>query len=151
MLLRASKLLYFLLVFIHVNLLQADLLDEISNKGKILDAKDAFKLSLLVNQNKSSISWEIAPKHYLYLDDISIKLNETFLGFTIEQSSQSSFEDAFFGNVEILKEIFKISFLTPVPELEKKDIIVINYRGCAEAGFCYPMESFTYRISDKIL
>ena len=111
MLLRASKLLYFLLVFIHVNLLQADLLDEISNKGKILDAKDAFKMSLLVNQNKSSISWEIAPKHYLYLDDISIKLNETFLDFTIEQSSQSSFEDAFFGNVEILKEIFKISFL----------------------------------------
>ena len=49
MLLRASKLLYFLLVFIHVNLLQADLLDEISNKGKILDAKDAFKISLLVN------------------------------------------------------------------------------------------------------
>jgi len=32
-----------------------------------------------------------------------------------------------------------------------RDIITIYYRGCAEAGFCYPMETLSFRISDKIL
>jgi thiol:disulfide interchange protein len=40
-----------------------------------------------------------------------------------------------------------------MPEIENidKDILKVSYRGCAEAGFCYPMETVSFRISYKIL
>jgi thiol:disulfide interchange protein len=57
----------------------------------------------------------------------------------------------FFGNVLILKKEFEISILIPDIVNNTQDNITVNYRGCAEAGFCYPMETLSFRISDKIL
>ena len=55
MLLRATNLLYFLLLFIHVNLFASNILDKINAQEDILDAKEAFKISLLVINNDAVI------------------------------------------------------------------------------------------------
>ena len=148
---RASNLLYFLLIFIHGNLLEANLFDEIEKQNDILSAKDAFQLSILVKRTDTTLKWEIAPKHYLYLDDIKIKYNELDIEYSINKSNQSRYDDIFFGNVPILKDEFEISASMPEIINIDRDTITIYYRGCAEAGFCYPMETLSFRISDKIL
>ena len=63
MLLRATNLLYFLLLFIHVNLFASNILDKINSQEDILDVKEAFKISLLVINNDAVIKWNT----YAYL------------------------------------------------------------------------------------
>ena len=151
MLLRANNLLYFLLLFIHVNLFASNILDKINAQEDILDVKEAFKISLLVINNDAVIKWNIQPKHYLYLDDINVQFNDKNIAFDINKSSISEYDDIFFGKVSILRDIFEISISLPETLNLKKDYITVKYRGCAEAGFCYPFETYNYRISEKIL
>ena len=148
---KASYLLYFLLIFIHGNLFSNDLLDQLSKQEDILSAQDAFIVSVDIDETSVDLKWEIAPKHYLYLRDIKTKRNGLDVKYHVRNSNQSKYDDAFFGNVLILKEKFEISILIPDIVNNTQDTITIDYRGCAEAGFCYPMETLSFRISDKIL
>ena len=148
---RASYLLYFLLIFIHGNLLSNDLLDQLSKQEDILSAQDAFIVSVDIDKTSVDLKWKIAPKHYLYLRDIKTKHNGLDVEYLVKSSNQSRYDDAFFGNVLILKKEFEISILIPDIVNNTQDNITVNYRGCSEAGFCYPMETLSFRISDKIL
>ena len=148
---KASYLLYFLLIFIHGNLFSNDLLDQLSKQEDILSAQDAFVVSIDIDKSGVDLKWEIAPKHYLYLRDIKTKRNGLDVKYHVRNSNQSKYDDAFFGNVLILKEKFEISILIPDIVNNTQDTITVDYRGCAEAGFCYPMETLSFRISDKIL
>ena len=149
---RSTYLLYFLLIFIHENLVSNDLLYQLSKQQEdILSAQDAFVVSIDIDKSGVDLNWEIAPKHYLYLRDIKTKRNGLDVKYHVRNSNQSKYDDAFFGNVLILKEKFEISILIPDIVNNTQDNITVNYRGCAEAGFCYPMETLSFRISDKIL
>ena len=68
-----------------------------------------------------------------------------------KRQNKSRYDDDFFGNVLILKDEFEISILIPDMDKSSQNKISVDYRGCAEAGFCYPMETLSFRISDKIL
>ena len=148
---RAYSLLYFLLIFIHGNLFSNDLLDELSKQVDILSVEDAFMVSIDINKNSVNLKWKIAPKHYLYLNDIKTKYNGLDINYHEVNSNKSRYDDAFFGNVVILKDEFEISILIPDMDKSSQNKISVDYRGCAEAGFCYPMETLSFRISDKIL
>ena len=148
---RAPLILYFLLIFIHGSLASNDLLEEIQKQNNILNVDEAFMLKENIGDKVSLFSWNIAPKHYLYLDDIRIQYNDADIIYKIKESYQSRYDDMFFGNVPILRNKFSISISMPEIENIDKDILKVSYRGCAEAGFCYPMETVSFRISYKIL
>ena len=93
------------------------------------------------DQDKKGVIAKVG-EAYLYDDDIIYKIKE---------STQSRYKDMFFGNVPILRNKFSISISMPEIENIDKDILKVSYRGCAEAGFCYPMETVSFRISYKIL
>ena len=46
------------------------------------------------------------------------------------------YEDEFFGETEIIKNILEIEFKNDVLDMEAK----IYYQGCSEKGFCYPIQ-----------
>ena len=148
---KAPILLYFLLIFSHGSLFSDDLLEIIKKQNDILSPDKAFKLTEKIGQIKSELDWEIAPEHYLYLDDVKLQYNKTDIVYSVQESYQSRYDDIFFGNVPILKKRFRITFAMPKILDITQDTITVNYRGCAEAGFCYPMKTVTYTISNKIL
>lgn len=54
------------------------------------------------------------------------------------KSNKYKIEDEFFGKTEIYKNFLRIS-LNNSANLSN---FVILYQGCAEAGFCYPIQKY---------
>lgn len=96
-----------------------------------------------------SIVWEPAPEHYLYKHQFK---------FSLQQSSDSSslpvaFEmpkgiqktDEFFGEVEVY--YLKLAVDLDLPEKPGDDaVLLIEFQGCAEWGFCYPPQEIQFEL-----
>ena len=104
--------------------------------NEVLPASEAFKLETEVTEDKLLIKWIIVDEYYLYLDSIKVNANEMPIKHKLLESKIIDHEDIFFGKTKILKERLVIS----VKNSSFKDIEV-NYQGCSERGFCYPVQS----------
>ena len=104
--------------------------------NEVLPASEAFKLETEVTEDKLLIKWIIVDEYYLYLDSIKVNANEIPIKHKLLESKIIDHEDIFFGKTKILKERLVIS----VKNSSFKDIEV-NYQGCSERGFCYPVQS----------
>ena len=85
------------------------------------------------------IAREIKDGFYLYLKSIQVKKNANINLYKVIDSNQSIYSDEFFGTTEILRKDFKIS----INNSDSLDLstILINYQGCSDSGFCYPMQT----------
>ena len=72
----------------------------------------------------------------MYLD--SIKFQDYAKPYKILNSEISSYEDEYFGKTKIIKKIFEIEIKTK--DLISMDSLVVQYQGCSEQGFCYPIK-----------
>ena len=54
------------------------------------------------------------------------------------KSKKYKIEDEFFGKTEIYKDFLSIS----INNIPNESSYVILYQGCAEAGFCYPIQEY---------
>ena len=59
------------------------------------------------------------------------------LEFKIDEGNIIEHEDEFFGKTQIIRDSLKIS-LNNVINIEETKVF---YQGCADKGFCYPIQS----------
>ncbi len=106
--------------------------------NKILPAEEVFKINVSQTGNKIVIEWDIKDKYYLYSDSIKINQNNNTVEYVLLKSDKYKIEDEYFGKTEIYKNFLSVY----VDNSDNLSNYVILYQGCAEAGFCYPIQKY---------
>jgi len=110
----------------------------LSENNKILPADEVFKINILNTKDTIVVEWNIKDKYYLYSDSIKINQNNKPVKYIMLKSKKYKIEDEFFGKTEIFKDFLSIS----INNIPNESGYVILYQGCAEAGFCYPIQEY---------
>lgn len=111
----------------------------IFNQGdEVLAAEKVFIINKSMDSENIIITWDIVDGYYMYLDSIKVMENKNALSYKIINSSQSKYDDDFFGESIILKK--NLSIHIKKKDLSAIDSALVYYQGCSEAGFCYPVK-----------
>ena len=111
----------------------------IFNQGEeVLAAEKVFIINKSMDSENIIITWDIVDGYYMYLDSIKVMENKNALSYKIINSSQSKYNDDFFGESIILKK--NLSIHIKKKDLSAIDSALVYYQGCSEAGFCYPVQ-----------
>lgn len=100
-------------------------------------AEEVFIFSYLTKDSKLHLNWEIKENYYLYLNSILIKRGEDSLEYKINETNIIDHEDEFFGKTKIIRNSLNISVNNEIKDAQIK----VFYQGCADKGFCYPIQS----------
>tara|TARA_R110000772_G_scaffold123765_4_gene230200 strand:+ start:625 stop:1149 length:525 start_codon:yes stop_codon:yes gene_type:complete len=116
----------------------------------VLPADSAFALSAYIETpNTLVLLWEIKNGYYLYRKSLSF----TETGTNSLQSpiipTGIQTEDEFFGEVEVYYQRLLVRIPFDRDELGNSLALELSYQGCAEANYCYPMQ--TKSVSLEIL
>ena len=121
---------------------QTDVLSDENNylfkQEKILPANEVFVISTKNENNKIYVEWRIRENYYLYFDSVKIQNKKEPIRYKILESSVYETEDEYFGKTKIYKDYLKIVFNDNYDEADP----AIFYQGCAEQGFCYPIQKY---------
>ena len=96
------------------------------------------------------VSWQIAEGHYLYRQQFGFALKQNneseavSISFTLPDGLKK--QDQFFGDIEAYYEGVTATLNLNTDQLSTA-ILVIQYQGCAEWGFCYPPQSTEYPLN----
>lgn len=102
-----------------------------------------------VSPGKMRVSWNLAAGHYLYRHAFQFTLKLTDDGdslpvdFVLPDGIKKT--DQFFGQIEAYynRVSVDLSFSTvPGPDT----VLMIQYQGCADWGFCYPPQQFPFKL-----
>ena len=109
-----------------------------------LQVKDAFPYHLsIIDQVNYQATWQLAPGHYLYGHAFEFKMiqgqNTLELPIEFQLPVGMNKRDQFFGDVVAFYDNISISLTLPAAPLPE-DKIIIEYQGCADWGFCYPLQ-----------
>ena len=118
---------------------------ESRNQSMPLQIEEAFPYHLsIVEPGKYLATWNLEPGHYLYGHAFQFKMIqeqgnlELPIDFKLPPGLKK--RDQFFGDIEAFYGNVSISLTLPiVPQQEA--LIIIEYQGCADWGFCYPPQS----------
>lgn len=116
---------------------------ELNAPLSVLPADSAFALNVLVElPNSIVLMWDIREGYYLYRKSLKFSLTEQeqIEDATIPDGDYVS--DEFFGEAEVYytKLLVKIPLESINPSDKSEVQLLISYQGCAEVGFCYPMQ-----------
>ncbi len=97
------------------------------------------------------VSWDIADQHYLYRHAFHFSLKqsadagaaESEVEFILPEGVHKN--DQFFGEIVAYYNLINVDLnLSSVPGPDS--ILVIEYQGCAEWGFCYPPQRSEFKL-----
>ena len=107
----------------------------------VLPADSAFALSAYIEApNTLVLLWNIEDGYYLYRKSLNfIETNNNSLGNPVIPASIQT-EDEFFGEVEVYYQRLLIRIPFDPENVGDNISLQLNYQGCAEANYCYPMQ-----------
>ena len=105
--------------------------------NEVRPAEEVFIFSYLTKDSKLHLNWEIKENYYLYLNSILIKRGEDSLEYKINETNIIDHEDEFFGKTKIIRNSLNISVNNEIKDVRIK----VFYQGCADKGFCYPIQN----------
>ena len=109
--------------------------------NEIKPADEVFVMSYSEDGGVLKVNWSIEDGYYLYFDSILIKENQKIVDFDVTDGMIIDYEDEFFGETKIIRNILEIS---SIEEIET-NLIEITYQGCSDRGFCYPVQNKNIR------
>ena len=114
--------------------------NDLFNTDSILPLNEAFQISHYLEENHLIISWKIAPNYYLYKKAFNIVQNHQEINYLLT-GKIDNIDDIYFGKVRIYRDkVFLKVLLKDLKSLDV-DMISVEYQGCAEKKYCYPMAS----------
>ncbi|MFV0447396.1 MAG: protein-disulfide reductase DsbD [Vibrio sp.] len=117
----------------------------VGNDGnKFVPVDQAFPFNNLQQGNRLFVDWQVKDGYYLYQDRITISAENVTLD-EYQLVDGEPYHDEFFGDVIIYTAPLSIEL--PLSDYQLGARIIIQYQGCAKAGFCYPPESRVIEIS----
>jgi len=124
---------------------------------KFLPVDEAFQVTsstkALANGTRLAINFEITPEHYVYKDQLKLKLpaGVTASPFSFNQKPVS-IDDPTYGQVPVFDQANMIASTT-LTSTNGKSVsageVTISWQGCAKAGLCYPPEKIKTTVSIK--
>ena len=114
-------------------------LTELAENQQFLTAEQAFSLSTSRQHGRLSVSFVVAPGHYLYRDKLSIEAVDPSRT-TVTAPTFPDGLNRYDPVTEKQREVYTGEFTVSVT-VNSKDPhadIEIHYQGCSEAGLCYP-------------
>jgi thioredoxin:protein disulfide reductase len=102
-----------------------------------------------LSPGKYRINWTLAPGHYLYRHAFQFTLRQTEDGDSLpvdyELPAGIKKTDQFFGKIEAYYNQISVDLnLSTVPGPDA--VLMIQYQGCAEWGFCYPPQRSPFKL-----
>ncbi|MCF7363183.1 protein-disulfide reductase DsbD [Vibrio diazotrophicus] len=117
----------------------------VSNDGnKFVPIDQAFPFNTFQQGDRLFVDWQVKDGYYLYQDRITISAENVILG-DYELVDGEPYHDEFFGDVTIYTTPLSIEL--PLSDYQLGARIIVQYQGCAKAGFCYPPETRVVEIS----
>lgn len=113
------------------------------NSGRmssVLPADEAFALDVIIELPATIVvKWEIMEGYYLYRKSFEfVETNSSITGTAIIPQGRK-LTDEFFGDVEVYFD--NVMVRIPFNPAKTKEIeLLVSYQGCAEIGFCYPVQ-----------
>lgn len=125
-------------------------LDFGSEEAPLLSPDVAFVPSILkAADGEIELRWFIEPGYYLYRDKINFTLADAdgaeVTSFDVDRGIMEN--DAYFGNVEILREVAGASIKLAQAQGLTKATLNIHSQGCADIGVCFPPQTTSLPIS----
>ncbi|HDM8039679.1 TPA: protein-disulfide reductase DsbD [Vibrio fluvialis] len=110
----------------------------LGSNNQFVTVDEAFPFSYFQQGNQVYLDWQVKDGYYLYQDRISISADNVTLGDYQLQQGQP-YHDEFFGDVTIYTT--PLSVTLPLSDYQDGARLIVQYQGCAKAGFCYPPET----------
>src|SRR5690606_7568315 len=97
-------------------------------------------------RDRIEVRWQIADGYYLYRHRTSVTADAGFPGASLALPEGAKHHDEFFGDVQTYRKQL-VGVLTGAPGADAAATTrTAKYRGCADAGVCYPPQTRSLRV-----
>ena len=113
-------------------------------EDEFLPVRSAFKVSLAAEPNVLVVDLEIAPGYYLYRDRLGFE--SATPGVTLGQPTLPvglDHEDEFFGKQVVYRDMARVGVPVTFTGAAQDFDVKVKLQGCADAGLCYPPQTWT--------
>ncbi|UPQ87804.1 protein-disulfide reductase DsbD [Vibrio sinaloensis] len=109
-----------------------------TDNNRFVAVDQAFPFNAVQQGDRLMLDWQVKQGYYLYQHRISVSGENLELGDIVMRDGEP-YKDEFFGDVNI----YTSPLFVEVPLLNYQDgaRVIVQYQGCAKAGFCYPPET----------
>ncbi|HAV2208451.1 TPA: protein-disulfide reductase DsbD [Enterobacter cloacae] len=114
-------------------------------RSNFIPADQAFVFDFQQNQHDLNLTWQVKEGYYLYRKQVSITPAQASVG-ALQLPAGEWHEDEFYGKSEIYRQ--HLSVPVTVQQADKGATLTVTYQGCADAGFCYPPETWVVPLSE---
>lgn len=108
------------------------------NSNSFVPVDQAFPFNSYQQGNRVFLDWQVKEGYYLYQHRISVSGENITLG-DVEMRDGEPYKDEFFGEVNIYTSPLFVE--VPLANFQDGARLIVQYQGCAKAGFCYPPET----------
>ncbi|KJR36873.1 MULTISPECIES: protein-disulfide reductase DsbD [Vibrio] len=109
-----------------------------SGSSEFVTVDQAFPFNSFQQDNRITLDWQVKDGYYLYQQRLSFSAENVSLG-EIEMENGQPYRDEFFGDVNIYTTPLFVNI--PLQDWQSGAKLIVQYQGCAKAGFCYPPET----------
>ncbi|QIR93965.1 protein-disulfide reductase DsbD [Vibrio alginolyticus] len=115
-----------------------------SSSDSFVPVDQAFPFNFYQQDDKLMLDWQVRDGYYLYQERLSVAGEKVSLG-ELQMEDGTPHKDEFFGDVHIYTQPLFVN--VPMHDWQDSARVVVQYQGCAKAGFCYPPETRVIPIS----
>lgn len=115
-----------------------------SSNDSFVPVDQAFPFNYYQQDGKLMLDWQVRDGYYLYQERLSVAGEKVSLG-ELQMENGTPHKDEFFGDVHIYTQPLFVN--VPMHDWQDGARVVVQYQGCAKAGFCYPPETRVIPIS----
>ncbi|HHF2901636.1 TPA: protein-disulfide reductase DsbD [Vibrio alginolyticus] len=115
-----------------------------SSSDSFVPVDQAFPFNFYQQDDKLMLGWQVRDGYYLYQERLSVAGEKVSLG-ELQMEDGTPHKDEFFGDVHIYTQPLFVN--VPMYDWQDGARVVVQYQGCAKAGFCYPPETRVIPIS----
>ncbi|MCQ9066925.1 protein-disulfide reductase DsbD [Vibrio diabolicus] len=115
-----------------------------SSSDSFVPVDQAFPFSFYQQDDKLMLDWQVRDGYYLYQERLSVSGENISLG-ELQMENGTPHKDEFFGDVHIYTTPLFVNI--PLSNWQEGARVLVQYQGCAKAGFCYPPETREIPIS----
>lgn len=109
-----------------------------NSNSRFVPVNEAFAFSYFQQGDQIYLDWQVKPGYYLYQDRLSVR-GENIQPGAYNLPQGEPYHDEFFGDVTIYTT--PLSVTVPLQDYQEGARLIVQYQGCAKAGFCYPPET----------
>ncbi|HDY7969029.1 TPA: protein-disulfide reductase DsbD [Vibrio vulnificus] len=109
-----------------------------SGSSEFVTVDQAFPFNSFQQDHRITLDWQVKEGYYLYQQRLSFSAENVTLG-DIQMEDGQPYQDEFFGDVNIYTNPLFVNI--PMQDWQPGAKVIVQYQGCAKAGFCYPPET----------